>query len=53
MNYEQHFDFFLKNRGRDLNDPGSAEVRNWYRHFSNKKIFRYRLRHWYSNKYFV
>ena len=38
MNYEQHFDSFLKNRGRDLNDPGSAEVRNWYRHFSNKKV---------------
>ena len=38
MNYEQHFDSFLKYRGRDLNGVGSTEVGNWSRHFSNKKV---------------
>lgn len=38
MNYEQHFDSFLKYRGRDLNGVGSAEVGNWCKHFSNKKV---------------
>lgn len=38
MNYERHFDSFLKYRGKDLSGVGSIEIGHWCKHFSDKSV---------------